>query len=130
MSSMMSYIWARNRGILNWIPSVWRINFVLEHPLVSGSFYSLYLFPLIPRLFVEEGERGLRNLPFLNHWRKNLGEVKAHLKTKINLNSLSLGIFRQFFFLINVYRIAFSAFQSLNKYLSILYVLGTMFYAR
>ena len=73
MSSMMSYIWARNRGILNWIPSVWRINFVLEHPLVSGSFYSLYLFPLIPRLFVEEEERGLRNLPFLNHWRKNLG---------------------------------------------------------
>lgn len=36
MSSMMSYIWARNREILNWIPSVWRINFVLEHPLVSG----------------------------------------------------------------------------------------------
>ena len=82
MSSMMSYIWARNREILNWIPSVWRINYVLEHPLVSGSFYSLYRFPLISPFICGGGGKRAEKFTFLKSLEKKFGASQGSFKNK------------------------------------------------
>lgn len=71
---------ARNRGILNWIPSVWRINFVWEHPLVSGSFCSLYLFALIPPFICGGGGKRAEKFTFLKPLEEEFGVSQGSFK--------------------------------------------------